>query len=283
MSDPKPPAPARRGKSAGEPSSTPIENANVRRSGAWRPAAAASRIWAAGESARPPPRGPIAAPRPPPVSRGPGRPIAGRLTRGFGELVERSERAADIAAPAFGLDLRDQSLRILADGLVQIAHPHKIVDMGEEPICHAARLRLRRRGQHVRRRRAERCRQRAVGRRPICHRLQRRQRGGVDAEMLQGCELGSKRRAGAEPVFRSLGNDGDRGGVLGGSALLRSRARFALGRGERGLDLVDPRGEGGKIRAGSRSWLAARSRASRLARTAQESRRARRRRRLLRP
>ena len=73
--------------------------------------------------------------------------------------------------------------------------------------------------------------------------------------MLQGCELGSKRRARAEPVFRSLGNDGDRGGVLGGSALLGGRARFALGRGERRFDLVNARGESGKIRAGVvRRW-----------------------------
>ena len=60
---------------------------------------------------------------------------------------------------------------------------------------------------------------------------------------------GRKGCAGAQPFFRSLGDDGDRGGVIGGGELLRD-ARFSLGRGERALDLVDAGGEGGEIGAG---------------------------------
>src|SRR5271163_2695501 len=111
---------------------TPLQNAKRAPEAARRPAAAGSRTGAACE----PPDRRLAdrlqrrvrrLPRP-----GLGRPIASRLTRGFGELVEGSERAANIAALAFRLDLGDQSLRIVAGGLAQIAHPHEIVDMGKE-------------------------------------------------------------------------------------------------------------------------------------------------------
>ena len=98
--------------------------------------------------------------------------------------------------------------------------------------------------------------------------------------MLEGCEFGSKRRARGEPFFRSLGNDGDCGGVVGGRGLLGGDARFALGRGERRLDLVDA-GRRAEDQGRRSPSLAARSRAWRPARRGSEFRRARRRRRFL--
>ena len=107
----------------------------------------------------------------------------------------------------------------------------------------------------MRRNRAERGRQRAVGRRPVDHGLQRRQRRSIDPKTLQSGEIGPESRARAQPFFRNLGDDGDRGGVVGGRRLLRSDARFTLGRGERALDLVDSSSQGGEIGAGgARLW-----------------------------
>ena len=103
--------------------------------------------------------------------------------------------------------------------------------------------------------RAERGGQRAVGGRPIGHGLQRRQGYGIDPEALQGCELGSKTRAGAQPFFRDLGDNGDRCGVISRRELLLGDAGFILGRGERGFDLVDSSGESGEIGAGVVGFL----------------------------
>src|ERR1700729_4332801 len=165
------------------------------------------------------------------------RPVASRLARRFGELIERSKRRADIAPSASGLDLGDQSLRIVSGRLVEFTHLHEIVEMGEETIRHAARVRLGRGGQDVRRNRVERGSQRAVGGRPIDHGFQRRQRRSIDPHALQSGELGSESRARAQPFFRDLGNDSDGGGVIGGRGGGRGAARFPLWGRERGVKL----------------------------------------------
>src|SRR5580693_9735688 len=209
---------------------TPLQTPNVRRKAPGRPAAETSRFLAARE---PPDRRltdrlkrrlrrlPRAGQR---------RPIARGLTRGFGELIESGERGADIATPASGLDLGDQSLRIVSGRLVEFTHLHEIVEMGEETIRHAARVRLGRGRQDVRRNRVERGSQRDVGGRPIDHGFQRRQRRGIDPHAPQSSELGSESRARAQPFFRDLGDDGDRGGVISGGGRLRGGARFTFGR-----------------------------------------------------
>src|ERR1700734_3484960 len=198
---------------------TPLKTPNVRRKAPGRPAA---RRLADGLKRR--------------LRRLPGagqrRPIASRLARRFGELVERSKRGADIATPASGLDLGDQSLRIVSGRLVEFTHLHEIVEMGEKTIRHGARVRLRRGLQDVRRNRVERGGQRAVCGRSVDHGFQRRQRRSIDPKTLHGGELGGKSRAGAQPFFRNLGDDGDRPGVIGGRGLLRGDARFTLGRGK---------------------------------------------------
>ena len=161
---------------------TPLQNARHAPQGAPRPAARDLTDWAACEPSdrrladrlqRRVRRLPCARQR---------RPIARSLTRGFGELVEGSKSPANVAAAAFGLNLRDQSPRVVARRLVEIAHPHKIVEVREEAIGHAACLSLRRSRQHVRRNCAERCSQSAIRRRPVRHRLQRRERCCIDAE-----------------------------------------------------------------------------------------------------
>ncbi len=189
------------------------------------------------------------------------RPVAGRLTRGLGELVERGERAPDIAAPAHRLDLGRQRGRIVACGLVQIAHLHKTVKMNEKAIDNAASVLPRRRGQYTRRNRAERGGERGVGGRSGGHGLQRRQRGGVDAEMLQGRDVGTQGLAVAKPLFAASAmiaiaaavSAGDRGSVFGAASavsILPTRAPSAARSALAALvfwapvfQLRDPRGE----------------------------------------
>ena len=90
---------------------TPLQTPNMRPKAPGGPATETSRFWAARQL---PDRG-LADRLKRRLRRNPragqGRPIASRLTRRFGELVERSKSRADIAAPACRLDLGDQSLR----------------------------------------------------------------------------------------------------------------------------------------------------------------------------
>src|ERR1700722_18080297 len=183
------------------------------------------------------------------------RPVASGLTRRFRELIESGKRSADIAPSASSLDLGDQSLRIVTGCLVKFAHLHEIVEMGEETIRDAARVWLGRGGQDVRRNRVERGSQRAVGGRAVDHGFQRRQRSSIDPHALQSGELGSERRARAQPFFRDLRDDCDGGGVIGGRGLLRGSAGLILGRTKGGFDLVDSGVECGQIGAGDvRLW-----------------------------
>src|SRR3984885_11743323 len=234
---------------------TPLQNAKRAPESAGRPAARTSRFLAAREPTdrcfadrlkRRLRRLPRAGQR---------RPVTSRLARRFGELIERSKGRADLAAPGCGLDLGHQSLRIVSRRLVEFTHLHEIVEMGEETIRHAARVRLRRRGQDVRRNRVERGRQRAVRGRPVDHGFQRRQRRSIDPKTLHGGELGCKSRAGAQPFFRNLGDDGDGSGVIGGRGLLGGDTRLSLGRGKSALDLLHSGSEGREIGAGgARLW-----------------------------
>src|SRR3984957_4692895 len=221
---------------------TPLQTPNARREAPGCPSALTSRFLAARE---PPDRRltdrlkrrlrrlPRAGQR---------RPVASGLARRFGELIERSKRRADIAAPACRFDLGDQRLRIVSGRLVEFTHLHEIVEMGEETIRHAARVGLRGGGQDVRRNRVERGGQRAVGGRAVDHGFQRRQRRSIDPHALQSGELGCKRRARAQSLFCNLGGNGDRSGVISRHELLLGGAGFILGRGEGGLDLVDSGG-----------------------------------------
>src|SRR3984957_14389530 len=229
---------------------TPLQTPNVRRKAPGRPAAETSRFLAARE----PPDRRLADRLKRRLRRlpraGQRRPIARGITSRFRELVERSKRGADIATPASGFDLGDQSLRIVSGRLVEFTHLHEIVEMGEKTIRHGARVRLRRGRQDVRRNRVERGGQRAVCGRSVDHGFQRRQRRSIDPKTLHGGELGCKSRAGAQPFFRNLGDDGDRSGVIGGRGLLRGDARFTLVRGEGALDFVDS--GGGRREIGAR-------------------------------